>query len=117
MVFGTLLLAIMPLVAVYNPNFVSITLANALSVIGAAILGMGQGLLIRKILNEEQRKLYYAALSIAVIIPFIILIPIGSWIAQAAGLIALFKVLALILLAIAAPIYFILVIFANKQRL
>lgn len=117
MVFGTLLLAIMPLVAVYNPNFVSITIANALAVIGSAILGMGQGLLIRKLLNEEQRKLYYAALSIAVIIPFIILIPIGSFIAQAAGLIALFKVLSVILLAIAAPIYFLLVIFANKQRL
>lgn len=117
MVFGTLLLAMMPLVAVYNANFVSITLAIALSVLGAAILGMGQGLLIRKLLNEEQRKLYFAALSIAVIIPFIILIPIGSWIAQTAGLIALFKVLSVMLLLIAAPIYFILVIFANKQRL
>jgi hypothetical protein len=117
MVFGTLLLAITPLVAVYNAHFVSITIANSLSVIGAAILGMGQGLLIRKLLNEEQRKLYYAALSIAVIVPFIILIPIGSFIAQAAGLVALFKVLALMLLAIAAPIYLLLVIFANKQRL
>jgi hypothetical protein len=117
MVFGTLLLAMTPLVAVYNANFVSITMAIALSVIGAAILGMGQGLLIRKLLNEEQRKLYYAALSIAVIIPFIILIPIGSWIAQAAGLIPLFQVLSVILLLVAAPIYFLLVIFANKQRL
>ena len=117
MVFGTLLLAMTPLVAVYNAHFVSITIAIALSVIGAAILGMGQGLLIRKLLNEEQRKLYYAALSIAVIIPFVILLPIGSWIAQAAGLIPLFQVLSVILLLVAAPIYFLLVIFANKQRL
>jgi hypothetical protein len=117
MVFGTLLLAMMPLVSAYNPHFISITLANALSVLGAAILGMGQGLLIRKLLNEEQRKLYFAALSIAVIIPFIILIPIGSWLAQAYGLLVLFKVLSLILLAIAAPLYFLLVIMANKIRL
>jgi len=117
MVFGTLLLAMMPLVSAYNPNILSITIANALSVVGAAILGMGQGLLIRKILNEEQRKLYFAALSLAVVIPFIILIPIGSFIAQAHGLVALFKVLSIILLAVAAPIYFVLVLFANKKRL
>jgi hypothetical protein len=117
MVFGTLLLAMMPLVAAYNPHFISITLANAFSVLGAVILGMGQGLLVRKLLSEEQRKLYFAALSIAVIIPFIILIPIGSWLAQAYGLLVLFKILSLVLLAIAAPIYFLLVIFANKIRL
>jgi len=117
LVFGTALLAIMPLVAAYNPHFMNITVGNALSVLGAAILGMSQGLLIRKLLNEEQRKIYFAAMSIAVIIPFIILIPIGSWLAQTYGLVALFKILALILLAIAAPIYFILVLMANKLRL
>ncbi|MBN2459343.1 hypothetical protein JXB28_03590 [Candidatus Woesearchaeota archaeon] len=117
MVFGTLLVAMMPLVAAYNPHFMSITLANAFSVLGAAILGTSQGLLIRKLLSEEQRKLYFAALSILVIIPFIILIPIGSWIAQAYGLVPLFKILAIILLAIGAPLYFILVLMANKLRL
>ena len=117
LVFGTLLLAMMPLVAAYNPHFMSISIANALSVLGAAILGMSQGLLVRKLLTEAQRKLYFAALSIAVVIPFIILIPIGSWVAQAYGLVVLFKILALILLVLAAPIYFILVIFASKLRL
>jgi len=117
LVFGTVLLAIMPLVAVYNPHFMNISVANALSVLGAAILGMSQGLLIRKLLSEEQRKLYFAALSIAVIIPFIILIPVGAWIAQAYGLLVLFQILALILLIIVAPIYFILVLMANKLRL
>ena len=107
----------MPLVAAYNPHFMSISIANALSVLGAAILGMSQGLLVRKLLTEAQRKLYFAALSIAVVIPFIILIPIGSWVAQAYGLVVLFKILALILLVLAAPIYFILVIFASKLRL
>ena len=117
LVFGALLLAMMPLVCAYNPHFISMSLANALSVLGAAILGMSQGLLIRKLLNEEQRKLYFAALSIAVIIPFLILIPIGAWVAQFYGLVTLFKVLAIVLLAIATPIYFILVLYANKQRL
>ena len=117
LVFGTLLLAMMPLVSAYNPNFMSVSIANALSVLGAAILGMGQGLLVRKILPEIQRKLYFAALSIAVIVPFIILIPIGSWIAEVSSLVLLFKILALILLLLAAPIYFVLVLMANKLRL
>jgi MFS family permease len=117
LVFGTLLVAMMPLVAAYNPHFMSITLANAFSVLGAAILGTSQGLLIRKLLSEEQRKIYFAALSTLVIIPFIILIPIGSWVAQAYGLVALFKILALILLALGAPLYFALVVMANKLRL
>ncbi|MBN2053151.1 MFS transporter [Candidatus Woesearchaeota archaeon] len=117
LVFGTALLAIMPLVAIYNPHFMNITVANAFSVLGAAILGMSQGLLIRKLLNEEQRKLYFAAMSIVVIIPLIILVPIGAWMAQAYGLLSLFKILAITLLAIAAPVYFILVLMANKLRL
>jgi len=117
LVFGSLLLAMMPLVAVYNPHFLSIGLANALSVLGAAILGVGQGLLIRKLLNEEQRKLYFAALSIAVVVPFIILIPLGAWLAQSFGLLLFFKVLAAIVLFLAAPLYFVLVLMANKARL
>ncbi len=117
LVFGTLLLAMMPLVAAYNPHFMSVSIANAFSVLGAAILGMGQGLLIRKLLKEKQRKLYFAAVSILVVIPFIILIPLGSWVAQAYGLRLLFKVLAAVLLLIAAPLYFALVVMANKRRL
>ncbi|MBW2990252.1 hypothetical protein KY348_00955 [Candidatus Woesearchaeota archaeon] len=117
LVFGTLLLSMMPLVSAYNPYFMSISIANALSILGAAILGVSQGLLVRKLLTENLRKLYFAALSLAVIIPFIILIPIGSWIAQAYGLVLLFKILAFVLLLLAAPIYFVLVIMANKLRL
>lgn len=117
LVFGTLLLAMMPLVAAYNPHFMSISIANALSVLGAAILGVSQGLLVRKLLTEHLRRLYFAALSLAVIIPFIILIPLGSWLAQTYGLIILFKVLATILLVLAAPAYFVLVVMANKLRL
>lgn len=117
LVFGTLLLAMMPLVSAFNPNFLSVSIANALSVLGAAILGVSHGLLVRKLLTEHLRKLYFISLSIAVIVPFIFLIPLGSWLAQAYGLVTLFKVLAIILLVLAAPIYFILVVMANKLRL
>jgi hypothetical protein len=117
LVFGSLLLAMMPLVSAFNPNIMNVAAANALSILGAAILGVGQGMLVRKILNEEQRKLFFAALSFMVVVPFLILMPVGAWIAQTYGLTLLFKILAFILIIIVAPIYFILVLMANKLRL
>lgn len=117
LVFGSLLIAIMPLVCAYNPRFLPVTFANALGVLGAAILGTGQGLLVRKLLRESQRSLYYAALSIGVVVPFIIAIPLGAWMAEAFGLAALFHALAMISLVFAAPLFFILVVLSNKQRL
>jgi len=117
LVFGSLLLALMPLVSAFNPQFMNVAAANALSILGAAILGVGQGLLVRKLLSEEHRKLFFAALSVMVIIPFIILVPAGAWLAQTYGLTLLFKVLAFILIVVVAPIYFILVLMANKARL
>jgi hypothetical protein len=107
----------MPLVAAYNPGFLPLFFANGLAVVGSAILGMGQGLLVRKLIRDDQRSLYYAAMSIGVLFPFIFLIPAGAWVAQTYGLVILFKVLAAIILCLSAPIYFILVIMANKQRL
>ena len=116
LVFGSLLTAIMPLVAVYNPKFMPLLIANALAVLGAGILGMGQGLLVRKLLRDDERSLYYAVLSIGVLVPFLILIPLGSWLAQI-SLMLLFQVLGGVILFLAAPIYFVLVVLANKQRL
>jgi MFS family permease len=117
LVFGSLLLALMPLVSAFNPEFMNVAVANTFSVLGAAILGAGQGLLVRKLLSEEQRKTFFASLSIMVIIPFIIMIPIGSWIAQSFGLFLLFKILAFTLIIVVAPIYFVLVLLASKARL
>jgi MFS family permease len=117
LVFGAMLTAIMPLVCAYNPHFMPIFFANALSVIGSAILGMSQGLLVRKLLRDDQRSLYYAVLGFVAIIPFLLIIPAGAWVAQTLGLILLFKILASVMLVVATPIYFILVLLANRQRL
>ena len=117
LVFGSLLLAIMPLVAAFNPGFLPLLIANSMSVVGSAILGMGQGLLVRKLIRDEHRHLYYAAMGVGVILPFIFLIPAGAWVAQTFGLVTLFQILAGILVCVVAPVYFILVLMANKQRL
>jgi hypothetical protein len=117
MVFGSLLLSIPLLIAAYNPRFLPILFANAVGILGAAILGTGQGLLVRKLVRDDQRALYYAVLSTGIIGPFLILVPAGSMVAQLFGLVILFKLLAFIILALAAPIYFALVVISNKQRL
>lgn len=117
LVFGTLLVAMMPAVAAFNPTFYAVGAATALSVIGSAIVGVAQGLLARKLLREEERQLYFANLSMMIMVPFIVLLPAGSWLAQTSGLVVLFKLLVVVLIIFVVPLYLILVALANKQRL
>ncbi len=117
LVFGTLLSALMPLALAYNPNLVAIGIANALSVIGASILGVSQGMLARKLLHDDEREVYFNISSLAGVIPFAIMIPLGSYYAQLQGLTALFKVLAFLLIIVVAPLYIALVWMGRKNRL
>lgn len=115
-VFGTLLVALMPLVLVFNPSFPAVIAANAASVLGGSIIGIAQGLLARKLMHEEERKKFFNRVLVATALPFIFLVPIGALIAEIFGPKVLFNAMSIILVAIVAPIYFILVIFANNKR-
>jgi MFS family permease len=117
MVFGSMLVAMMPLVSAYNPHFYSLLAANSFSVIGAAILGFGQGIMVAKLLPHSKRKDYFMISGLFSIIPFIIFVPLFAFLAGSIGLILLFKILALILLIVVAPLYFALVVMANNRRL
>lgn len=117
LVFGTLLVAMMPLVLAYNPHFYAVLVACGLAVIGSSIVGIGQGMLARKLLDVENRKLYFRSLSIIVLIPYIILIPIGAFIADIYGFVALFRVLLILLVAVVAPLNISLVIISQKRKL
>ena len=117
LVFGTLLIAMMPLVAAWNPNIYALGVAQSLSIIGSAIVGAAQGLLARKLLKEEDRKMYFASLSFMIVFPFIILLPVGAWLTQSLGLTLLFKGLVFLLVGLVVPLYLVLVGFANRSRL
>ena len=117
LVFGTLLMAILPLTLVYNISFLAIGAAFACSVIGSAIVGFAQGLLVRKLMNEETRKAYFMAVGLLVALPYLLLVPFGAWLAQAVGMSALFLAVGIGLVAVVTPLYFLLVALANKQRL
>ncbi len=117
LVFGTLLSAILPFTLWYNVNILAVALALAFSVMGAAITGVAQGLLTRKLLGESSRRKYFMSIGLFVLVPYLFLIPLGSWFTAVMGMRDLFLAIGLSLVIIVVPLYFLLVAIANKQRL
>ncbi|MCA9477592.1 MAG: hypothetical protein KC535_00410 [Nanoarchaeota archaeon] len=116
-VFGTLLIAIMPLTLVYNTHFPAIAVASSAMVIGASTLGVAQGLLTRKLLFAEERKVFFQSQSVMLIIPFLIFIPAGAYVASNYSFELLFKILLYVLVGLVTPLYLFLVIQSRKKRL
>ena len=117
LVFGVLLMAIMPLAYYFNPNIYSIALATVIGVIGASIVGTAQGLLIGELVREEYKKAFFSISNVMIIIPSIVLIPLLSYVAALYSLRQLFLLLALILIFIVAPVYFFVVLWHQKKNL
>ena len=105
LVFGTLLMAIMPFSYYYMPNLIWITIGTILGVIGSSIVGVTSGLLTLDLIHENERKLYFSTYRKYTAISFVVLVPIFAYIAQAFGLSILFLVLSLVLVLITIPIY------------
>ncbi len=116
LVFGTMLMAIFPITLVFKSNIYAIATALCLYVIGASIVGFGHGLLAKKLMDDETRKSYFQVQAVLVMIPYLIMIPIMAFIANSWPLSVLFGITAIGLLAIVMPIYFILVLFSQKQK-
>jgi hypothetical protein len=114
-VFGVLLIALMPFTLVYNPTLSAITLANEAAIFGAVIVGVALSLLANKVMHEEARKDYYNSISIASLIPIIIIVPIGAYFAQTIGLTQFFVWLSAGIAFLIMPIAFILVYQASKK--
>lgn len=117
LVFGTMLMAILPLVLVYNAHVIPVMVGLAVGVVGSSILGYGQGLLARKLMGEEARALYFMSMGVLITVPYLFLIPIGSWYAQHFGMQQLFVIIATCLVLIVTPLYFLLVLVSQHQRL
>jgi hypothetical protein len=115
LVFGTLLVALLPLTMFYNPNLYAIGLATALSVIGGAVVGVAQGLIAERLMNEKEQSTYFSGLGFISITPTIILVTCGAIIAQVFSLQVLFLGLGLVLACIVMPTYFILVLIIQRE--
>ena len=116
-VFGTILLAMLPLTIVFtNMYYPAIVVANSFSVLGAAIIGSAQGILASRVLSLEDRKRFYSAAGFLTLAPFIVAVTILSFVANNYGLAHLFKIMGFGLIILATPLYFLLVIWASNKK-
>ncbi|MEM4710554.1 MAG: hypothetical protein QXL18_01260 [Candidatus Woesearchaeota archaeon] len=115
LVFGTLLIALMPLTLYFNPKLYSISLAAALSVIGGVIVGIAQSLLAERLLDESELKVFFSSLGFVSIIPILAIGFLGSLIAQLLGLQQLFLYIGIALSLVVMPIYFVIVLIVDAE--
>ncbi|MGV8168463.1 MAG: hypothetical protein ACP5N3_00235 [Candidatus Nanoarchaeia archaeon] len=114
-VFGTLLMALLPLTIVYNSFFPAIVAANVLFILGTSMIGTGHNLVAARLLNEKDREAYYSSSGTVALIPFFILAVLFSFAAQRAGLEGLFKYVGYGIIICLIPIYFSMVVWISKK--
>jgi hypothetical protein len=115
LVFGTLLIALLPITMYFNPRLYSIGLASALSVVGASIVGIAQGLIASRLMNEQELERYFSSLGFVSILPIILFTILGAIVAQALSLELLFLILGISLVLIIMPLYFIIVLIVDSE--
>ncbi|HLD04690.1 MAG TPA: MFS transporter [Candidatus Nanoarchaeia archaeon] len=115
LVFGTLLTTLPLLAFLYNPNLYAIGIANTLAVIGATTIGVGHDYLTKKLLREKERISYFTSLNMTAVLPFLLLTLGGAYLAQQ-DILLLFKTLLGLLILVVFPLYFTLVILANRRN-
>jgi len=114
LVFGTLLSAMLPLSLSFNPIFPVIIVASALSIIGSSILGMAHTFFAKSLLSVDERQIYFSFIGFVLVIPLIIFVPLMSYFAQL-DLTLLFKIITGVLVLLATPIYFSMVLLFEKH--
>jgi hypothetical protein len=115
LVFGTLLIALLPVTFYFNPNLYSIALATALSVVGGAIVGVAQGLIAERLMNEEESRTYFSSIGFASILPILLFGFLGALIAQATSLKFLFLILGIVLAGVVMPLFFVIVLILEGE--
>ncbi len=116
-VFGTLLMAILPLTIAYNKYLPAIIAANMLSVLGAAFIGSAHSLVASRLLNKEDKNTFYVSSGLFAIIPFLIIVVALSFVAQIYGLVELFKYVGFGIIICLFPLYFMMVIWLSKKSI
>lgn len=115
LVFGAILLAFFPFIAVFNPYFPALLLGGVFSILGGAVIGSAHNLLAGKILNEEDKNDYYVVSGLMAIVPFLVITIGASYFANLYGILYLFKYLSFAIVAVMVPIYLVLVFWSQKQ--
>jgi hypothetical protein len=118
-VFGTLLMAIMPLTLLYNPHFYAVVMAASLAILGSSILGVAQSMLTHKLLGPSDRATFFTSLKVISTIPFLLLVTLGAYLAYASGFpfTSLLQFIILLLVGVVTPLYLWLVIISQRKKL
>lgn len=116
LVFGSLLLAITPFTYYFSTNIFLIALATFIGFIGSSILGISSSILSSKLLPEVQKKNFYESSSVIMIIPYLLLIPLGSFLLFTSHFKIAFLISSLLLIVFVAPIYLILLVSYSKYN-
>jgi MFS family permease len=111
LIFGTVLMAIMPLTFYYNPNLVSIGMGTILGVTGAAIVGIANGMLSAELMPKNMKGDFFGAYTMLTILPYIITVPLGAFLVHQVGISKMLLFLAIILLTLVVPLYFAMMLF------
>lgn len=115
LLLSALLMTILPFILVFNPHFLSITAAVSAMFFGGVVFGSAHNFLVKKIIHERSRGLFYNTHAIFSFIPSLILIIGGSWIATTLGMKTLFITIGASFIFILTPLYLILVIISEKK--
>lgn len=96
LVAGGLFLSLMPLVYYLGSDLAWLTAGTILGIIGASALGVSAGMLAIGLMNEAERKYFYALNGLFSIVPYLVFVPIFAFAAQRFGLNFLFLILSMI---------------------
>ena len=94
LVIGGFFLSSMPLAYYIGGSLALLTAGTILGVIGASAIGISINMFVIEIMHEQDRRYYYIFNGLFSIIPYIILVPIFSYVAQKYSLNILFLVLS-----------------------
>jgi len=119
LVFGALVMTILPLTIVYNPSsyYPAILVAASLSVIGAGIIGSGQSMLISRLLNKNERQTFYDSNGLVMLAPFLVAVILLAAFTYSKGIVQAFKFISIGAIAILLPVYIVLVLWSSKKTM
>jgi len=116
LIFGSLTLALAPFTYYFSTNIIIIGIGTFIGFVGSAIVGISSSILSSKLLSESEKKNFYDTSSIMMILPYLLFIPLCSFLLFTANLKIAFLIASLLLIMFVTPIYFILLITQSKYN-
>jgi len=90
--------------------------ATLLGVIGSVIAGVAQNLLLIDLAGERERRVFFSTLSILVVVPQLVIVPLGAYLADIYSLSLVFLG-AGIAMASMTPLYLGVIVLHKKEKI